>query len=215
MLCYWWWHSVYRCSDHTHALPGELVELLCVHLPCSALQHKMFESVTTLKSAPANVSSVSVELQPSSQHSHSAIVHSWSRVVSHTQWLVNKDPYTHTRALSYTLNWDTHPIRFGSAISVRSLFPSLSSSLHIFFLSLSAQKTVVPRGWLIITEYTKLGEGKKKKQFLCRLMSDMRETKITKRGLYKEERKLAHSFSNSLLLLFFADLLSCLCLLSF
>lgn len=131
--------------------------------------------------------------------SHSVIVHSWSRVVSHKQRLLNKDPCTRTCALPYTHSQARHtPNSFWRCLgSLKNLLflwdpffhPPFSfpvflffpcESLHIFFLSVWAQKT--SHATRLINNYRvhKIGR-EKKQQFLCRLMSDMRETKITKR----------------------------------
>lgn len=115
---------------------------------------------------------------------------------------MNKDPCTRTRALPYTHSQARHtPNSFWHCLgSLKNLLflrdpffhPPFSfpvflfsfffpcESLHIFFLSVWAQKT--SHATRLINNYRvhKIGR-EKKKQFLCRLMSDMRETKITKR----------------------------------
>lgn len=138
---------------------------------------------------------------------------------------------THAQA-QLSLKRDTHPILFSLSLSLRSPLGSFKKNLlflwhpffhlplsfplfflffpsqspHISFVSVWVRKAVVQRDWLIITEYTKLGKRQKKNKTLCRLMSNMRETKITKRQNSIKRRESLHiPFS----ILCFCSLLFC------
>lgn len=133
---------------------------------------------------------------------------------------------THAQA-QLSLKRDTHPILFSLSLSLRSPLGSFKKNLlflwhpffhlplsfplfflffpsqspHISFVSVWVRKAVVQRDWLIITEYTKLGKRqKKKKNTLSFDVQHERNQNYKETELYKEERKLAHSFLNPLLL---------------
>lgn len=135
-------------------------------------------------------------------------VHARAHTLTHTlaHRLHHLSSETHTQFIS-ALPWKFKKL----AISVTSSFPSsslfpLSFFFHLSlstypFVSVWARKAVMQRDWLIITEYTKLGE-KKKTISLSFDVRHERNQNYKETEHYKEERKLAHSFFNPLLLFF-------------